>query len=104
MLAAMKHSLIALALALTPLAAAQAESFDMADIVQAEVLPGWRTPSGTWMAALHLTLSPGWKTYWRVPGEAGIPPLFDIAASTNIAALAVHWPTPHVFEIGRAHV
>ena len=46
------------------------------DVVQIEVLPGWQTASGTQMAALRLTLAPGWKTYWRAPGEGGIPPAF----------------------------
>lgn len=68
------------------------------EIVRAEVLPGWRTRDGTRMAALHLTLAPGWKTYWRAPGDAGIPPAFDWSGSGNLAGVTIHWPTPHVFE------
>lgn len=36
------------------------------NILSAELREGWRTPSGTQMAALHLTLAPGWKTYWQI--------------------------------------
>ncbi len=61
-----------------------------------ELLPGWRTEAGTQMAALHIHLDDGWKTYWRAPGEVGIPPSFDWSASRNVAALVPHWPVPEV--------
>ncbi|HBM61536.1 protein-disulfide reductase DsbD domain-containing protein [Salipiger marinus] len=64
----------------------------------AELRPGWRLPDGDHMAALHLRLAPGWKTYWRAPGDAGIPPLFDWSGSHNLQAVSVLWPTPHVFH------
>lgn len=88
-----------LALAATlalPVAPAAAQS--VADILSAELLPGWTTEQGTHMAAIRLTLSQGWKTYWRSPGDAGIPPVFDWSGSDNIRALRLHWPTPQVFE------
>ena len=69
------------------------------NLVRAELLPGWTTDSGAQMAALRLTLAPGWKTYWRAPGEAGIPPQFDWRASGNLAGVAYHWPRPQVFQI-----
>lgn len=65
-----------------------------------EVLPGWRTDEGTHMAALKITLAPGWKTYWRAPGEAGLPPQFDWSGSENIADVKIHWPVPEVFTSG----
>ncbi|MGC9368616.1 MAG: protein-disulfide reductase DsbD domain-containing protein [Paracoccaceae bacterium] len=67
-------------------------------IIQAEILPGWETERGTQMAGLRLTLAPGWKTYWRAPGDAGIPPQFDWSASRNMKAVATYWPRPKVFE------
>lgn len=69
------------------------------NVLRAEVLDGWRTASGTHMAALRLTLAEGWKTYWRAPGEGGIPPSFDWSGSANIASVAFHWPRPDVFDI-----
>jgi DsbC/DsbD-like thiol-disulfide interchange protein len=75
-----------------PMSAARAESLDR--VVQAELRPGWRLPDGTHMAALHLRLSPGWKTYWRSPGDAGIPPLFRWQGSNGVSVI---WPTPKVF-------
>lgn len=79
-------------------APAQAQGFRVADVVQAEVRPGWRTETGTHMAALHLRLADGWMTYWRVPGESGIPPRFDWTGSRNVAGARMHWPRPEVFD------
>ena len=61
------------------------------------IIAGWTEPDGTRMAALELTLSPGWKTYWRSPGDAGIPPEFDWRGARNLRGVHVHWPTPEVF-------
>ncbi len=62
------------------------------------ILPGWTTGAGAHMAGLEITLPRGWKTYWRRPGEAGIPPAFDWSASRNLAGIRVHWPVPQVFH------
>ncbi|MCB1389834.1 MAG: hypothetical protein KDK12_11945 [Rhodobacteraceae bacterium] len=67
-------------------------------VVAAEILPGWTSASGTRIAALHLTLTPGWHTYWRIPGEAGIAPRFDWGRSQNVASVVPIWPRPTVFE------
>ncbi|WGW04818.1 protein-disulfide reductase DsbD domain-containing protein [Tropicibacter oceani] len=67
------------------------------NVVQAQLRPGWRLPNGDHMAALHLTLAPGWKTYWRAPGDAGIPPLFDWRGNQT-SKVEVSWPAPHVFH------
>ena len=67
-------------------------------VLDAAILPGWSTGQGTHMAALSVTLAPGWKTYWRSPGEAGIPPSFDWSGSQNLQSVALHWPTPQVFH------
>ena len=68
------------------------------DLVQANLLPGWRMDSGHHMAGLSLELAPGWKTYWRRPGEAGIPPAFDWSGSENVASVTIHWPSPVMFH------
>jgi DsbC/DsbD-like thiol-disulfide interchange protein len=54
--------------------------------------------NGGHMAALDLTLAPGWKTYWRSPGDAGIPPSFNWSGSENVKSVRIHWPAPNVFE------
>jgi DsbC/DsbD-like thiol-disulfide interchange protein len=50
------------------------------------------------MAAVDLVLAPGWKTYWRSPGDAGIPPRFDWSGSKNVATVRIHWPAPSIFH------
>jgi len=45
-------------------------------------------------AGLQIELSPGAITYWRDPGESGVPPTFDFAGSTNLAAAEVDFPAP----------
>ncbi len=49
--------------------------------------------------ALHIVLQPGWKTYWRSPGDAGYPPQIDVAGSTNVARADLMWPVPHRFQL-----
>jgi DsbC/DsbD-like thiol-disulfide interchange protein len=53
---------------------------------------------GAWTAGVEIDLAEGWKTYWRMPGEAGIAPEFDWSGSHNVADVVVRWPAP-----GRYH-
>jgi suppressor for copper-sensitivity B len=43
---------------------------------------------------LQLRLTPGWHTYWRSPGDAGIPPMIDWKGSENFAGAEIAWPAP----------
>ena len=43
-------------------------------------------------------MSPGWKTYWRHPGETGFSPEFDWTGSLNLSAVKVLWPHPKIFN------
>ncbi|OCX66983.1 hypothetical protein BFP70_03440 [Thioclava sp. SK-1] len=67
-------------------------------MIGAELRDGWQTPDGARMAAIRVSLDKGWKTYWRNPGDAGIPPHINFAQSRNVADVKIHWPAPHVFE------
>ncbi|MGE0564011.1 MAG: protein-disulfide reductase DsbD domain-containing protein [Pseudolabrys sp.] len=55
------------------------------------------TDAGQLRAGVEIKMKPGWKTYWRYPGDAGVPPRFDFSGSTNLATAKVLWPAPHVF-------
>ena len=72
---------------------------ELNDLVQIEVLDGGVTRRGTHQAALRLTLADGWKTYWRAPGDSGIPPRIDWGRSRNVEGVALSWPTPQVFDL-----
>lgn len=78
-------------------ASAVAQMMRSEDVVELRELPGWRMDNGNHMAGLEITLAPGWKTYWRVPGEAGIPPRIFLTASGKVAGATIHWPTPDIF-------
>lgn len=48
--------------------------------------------------AIEIKLAPKWKTYWRTPGETGIPPYFDWSGSENLLSAEVLYPFPKLFE------
>ena len=63
-----------------------------------EVRPGWRDAGGTHIAGLDIALAPGWKTYWRSPGDGGIPPRLMLEPTGNIRSVRIAWPVPEVFH------
>lgn len=83
-------------------AQAQAVSVDLAspwvelDNARVRLLAG--PPAGkstkAYLAGVEVVLGDGWKTYWRMPGDAGVPPNFDWAGSTNVASVEVRYPAP----------
>jgi DsbC/DsbD-like thiol-disulfide interchange protein len=52
------------------------------------------------MGGIAFQLQPGWKTYWRTPGDSGVPPRFDFSKSENVEAVTVLWPAPMQFDDG----
>jgi len=52
------------------------------------------------LGGIAIQLQPGWHTYWRTPGDSGVPPRFDFAKSENIEAVTILWPAPMKFEDG----
>lgn len=68
--------------------------------VQGDILQGWKQADGSRVVAIRLTLADGWKTYWRAPGDSGIPPQIDWKGSQNLDGVALHWPAPSVFREG----
>tara|TARA_R110002049_G_scaffold5156_12_gene35668 strand:+ start:1264 stop:3342 length:2079 start_codon:yes stop_codon:yes gene_type:complete len=62
--------------------------------VEDGVGPGSETIS----AGLQLVLEDGWKTYWRSPGEVGLPPDLSWDGSGNVASVDLAYPAPSRFE------
>ena len=52
------------------------------------------------LGGIAFQLQPGWKTYWRTPGDSGVPPRFDFSKSENVEAVTVLWPAPLKFDDG----
>lgn len=92
------YTALALCAALMAVAVPANAQSNIDDLVQIDVLDGGETPRGTYMTAFRLTLSDGWKTYWRAPGDAGIPPQFKWQGSRNVGDVVISWPAPHVFN------
>jgi DsbC/DsbD-like thiol-disulfide interchange protein len=56
--------------------------------------------AGRLKGMLEVDLRPGWKTYWRDPGDAGVPPQIDVSASENIASAEFAFPAPERHDDG----
>jgi len=56
-----------------------------------------RNGSAAPYAAIQLRMAPDWKTYWRNPGDSGVPPSFDWSGSKNLKSAEVLYPAPHRF-------
>ena len=50
------------------------------------------------LIGLQILMEEGYKTYWRHPGDSGLPPDFDWEGSLNVADLEVLFPAPHRYE------
>jgi len=57
-----------------------------------------RSGPATLRAGIEIRLDPGWKTYWRYPGDSGVPPRFTFTGSENVKNVTVKWPAPHRFS------
>ncbi|MEM6596044.1 MAG: protein-disulfide reductase DsbD domain-containing protein [Pseudomonadota bacterium] len=89
----------ALSLLSGPMSPAQAQELDSIDsVIKVAFLQGWRHTDGSHVAGLKVELAPGWKTYWRAPGDGGLPTLVSWAGSRNIADANIVWPRPRVFR------
>ena len=86
-----RFALAALSLALALPAAAEDKPYRVS-------LVGDAFDGTSWHTGVRVELAPGWKTYWRAPGEAGVPPAFHWDGSENVSSAALHWPVPHVFH------
>jgi suppressor for copper-sensitivity B len=56
--------------------------------------------AGLLRAGVEIRLSPGYKTYWRSPGDSGVPPQFNWSGSQNLGSVEVRWPAPLRFADG----
>lgn len=84
-----------------PLAWAQDASGWDGELHAAARLIGGAAASTTLLrAGLEIRLDPGWKTYWRYPGDSGVPPTLDFTGSQNVRSVTALWPAPKRFADG----
>ena len=58
--------------------------------------------SGKRLVGLQIELDPGFITYWRTPGEAGVAPVASFDGSRNLAAATLLFPAPSRLDEGGA--
>lgn len=87
---------------LLPAHAAEESSWDAGEHWGVRLIAGSaRADAGAPLrAGIEFRLDPGWKTYWRYPGDSGVPPVFDFSGSENVKNVAVLWPAPYRFSDG----
>jgi DsbC/DsbD-like thiol-disulfide interchange protein len=87
-----------------PAAQAQdASDWDAQAHAEARLIAGAtvKTADATFVrAGVEIKLDPGWKTYWRDPGDSGMPPTLDFSGSNNVKSVTVLWPAPQRFPDG----
>lgn len=66
--------------------------------IKADLLTGDSEAGEAWIG-VRVDLGPGWKTYWKSPGDAGLPPEFDWSGSSNLDHAEVNWPAPSRLSI-----
>lgn len=95
--------LLGLAGGLSPARAQDATAWQSQAHAAARLIAGTMvtTPAAEFLrAGIEIRLDPGWKTYWRYPGDSGVPPTFDFAGSQNVKSATVEWPAPEKFPDG----
>jgi DsbC/DsbD-like thiol-disulfide interchange protein len=76
-------------------AAADASRWDGDARSAVRLIAGSSPPDGGPIrAGVEIRLKSGWHTYWRYPGDAGVPPRFDFSQSQNLKSVEVRWPAP----------
>jgi DsbC/DsbD-like thiol-disulfide interchange protein len=88
------------AAALSPGARAQDASPWLQDGHSAVRLLAGSRSGAVLLGGIAFQLQAGWKTYWRTPGDSGVPPRFDFSKSDNVEAVTVLWPAPTKFDDG----
>jgi DsbC/DsbD-like thiol-disulfide interchange protein len=70
-----------------------------------ELMPGVRArlvtsdvlnPDGTTLAGIQIEMPQNYKTYWKTPGQTGIPTQIDLKGSQGVDGYEIRWPYPVV--------
>jgi DsbC/DsbD-like thiol-disulfide interchange protein len=77
--------------------AADASAWSPDSKSEARLIAGDNKAGAPLRAGIELKLQSGWHTYWRYPGDSGVPPRFDFAGSENLKTVKVAYPAPHLF-------
>lgn len=81
---------------------AQALPWKKTDAVKAELISQTTSvkPGSSIRLGVLLTQQPGWHTYWKTPGDTGLPTTIDWTLPEGWEAGSIQWPTPKLYVIG----
>ena len=83
----------------TPVAASDWNELEMVSTRLVSALNGTGSEEAV-LLGFQVKLAKGWKTYWRSPGDSGLPPRFNWQGSTNVNRVTLMWPVPMAFDSG----
>jgi DsbC/DsbD-like thiol-disulfide interchange protein len=89
-------TVIAVTLLAPPALAAATSWQEIAPGVKARLISSDTVVDGMSLAGLEIDMPQTTNTYWRIPGETGIPTEFDFSASSGVSEPTVHWPYPQI--------
>ncbi len=94
--------LLALLLVLLAAGPAFGQTVVQTDNVRAELLADVAAvkPGEPFWVGLRQTIRPKWHTYWKNPGESGLPTEIKWTLPEGVKADPIVWPTPHLYDIG----
>jgi len=87
----------------TPASAADASAWSQDTKSAVRLITGANTKGAPLRAGIEIKMQPGWHTYWRYPGDSGVPPRFSFAGSDNVKSATVRFPAPVLFSDGGGH-
>jgi DsbC/DsbD-like thiol-disulfide interchange protein len=92
---------LSLALLAAPAHAGETEWQEVAPGVKLRLIStGQIKPDGTTWIGIEIDMPEANKTYWRVPGETGLPTELDFAGSIGVHDHPISWPYPTRHETG----
>ncbi|MBE7635588.1 hypothetical protein GUA87_01935 [Sneathiella sp. P13V-1] len=76
------------------------DAWQSEDMARARLVSAQTATNGDQSVILgfQIELKEGWKTYWRTPGDSGLPPVFNWSGSQNFKSAQVKWPRPEGFD------
>lgn len=88
--------IFAMTLATAPALAAATSWQDLAPGARGRLISSDTLSNGTTLVGLQLDLPQTSNTYWRIPGEGGIPTQIDFGASQGVGGATIVWPYPRI--------
>jgi DsbC/DsbD-like thiol-disulfide interchange protein len=90
------YALMLVTLLATPAFAGASPWQDIAPGVKVRLISSDVVVDGVSLAGIELDMPPDTNTYWRIPGETGIPTELDLSGSSGLGSPTLHWPYPRI--------